>query len=85
MWCLKHRAVGCKAWTESTPACVFVQEFSQKPQIEGQSRLSGNIDVKTCRDTVRIAASKEPITALVGFREWIFSGKVRGLHFTLPR
>jgi hypothetical protein len=56
---------------------VSIQEFSPKPQVEAQARLSGNIRVEDCRNAVKIAASKEPITALVGFREWIFSGKVR--------
>jgi hypothetical protein len=55
---------------------LTVQEFSPKRRIEEQARLSGNIKVEDCRTAVRVAASKEPITALVGFREWIFSGKV---------
>ena len=34
--------------------------------------------VKTFRKSVENAQRREPIVALVGFREWIFSGKVRG-------
>lgn len=55
---------------------MHVQEFSPSPKVEAMARLSGNIDAETCRTAVMVADSKEPIVALVGFREWIFSGKV---------
>ena len=53
-----------------------MQEFSPSSKVEQMAHLSGNIKVEQCRTAVKVAESQEPIVALVGFREWIFSGKV---------
>jgi hypothetical protein len=51
---------------------VVVQEFAATHTVYP----TGPQVVKTFRKSVETAQRREPIVALVGFREWIFSGKV---------
>jgi 1,3-beta-glucan synthase component len=51
----------------------LLEEFSSK----FTAYATGPQSVGAYRDAVKQAAAREPIVALVGFREWIFSGKVR--------
>lgn len=52
----------------------LLMEF--EPRAEAP-RAHPNLPPKDFRAQVVKTAKREPITALVGFREWIFSGKVR--------
>lgn len=51
---------------------VAVQEFAARHT----DYPTGPQIVKTFKKSVNNAQRREPIVALVGFREWIFSGKV---------
>ena len=55
-----------------TGSLLVLQEFSAKHT----EYPTGPQVVKTFRKSVENAQKREPIVALVGFREWIFSGKV---------
>ena len=55
----------------------LLMEFEPKHQARGVASPTP----KDFRDDVVKAALKEPTVALVGFREWIFSGKVRSTMY----
>ena len=55
----------------------LLSEFEpNRERVMGMSNVSAGV----FRDDVAANAAREPIVALVGFREWIFSGKVCAQH-----
>lgn len=57
----------CAAWCRN-----LLQEFTPR----NEKFNPGGENVKAFRQMLRNRTRSEPIVALVGFREWIFSGKV---------
>lgn len=71
-WTAVSLAGACSLRLRSQVCRNLLQEFT--PRNEFYSR--GAEIVKVYRQALQSKTRKEPIVALVGFREWIFSGKV---------